>query len=49
MNGYADDLATVIEALDLNSGRAAGSPLGLGFWPFFGANCVSRFFCSLSG
>jgi hypothetical protein len=21
----------------------------LGFWPFFGANCASRFFCSLSG
>jgi hypothetical protein len=27
----------------------AEGPLGLGFWPFFGANCASRFFCSLSG
>jgi hypothetical protein len=25
----------------------AGHPLGLGFWPFFGANCGSRFFCSV--
>jgi hypothetical protein len=21
----------------------AGYPIGLGFWPFFGANCASRF------
>jgi len=27
----------------------AGHPIGLGFWPFFGANCASRFFCWLSG
>jgi hypothetical protein len=27
----------------------AGQPIGLGFWPFFDANCASRFFCSLSG
>src|SRR5262249_19800344 len=27
----------------------ATNPIGLGFWPFFGANCASRFFCSLSG
>jgi hypothetical protein len=27
----------------------AGHLLGLGFWPFFGANCASRILCSLLG
>ena len=39
----------MVSALSCELKVYAGHLLGLGFWPFFGANCASRFFCSLSG
>jgi hypothetical protein len=39
---------TTIAVGDRAEDVCAGHLLGLGFWPFFGANCASRFFCSLS-
>jgi hypothetical protein len=42
--------AGMVSALSCEPKRCTlANLLGLGFWPFFGANCASRFFCSLSG
>ena len=50
----AEAIADILRhALDLHAEAEdvyAGHPIGSVFWPFFfGANCASRFLCSLSG